>query len=263
MLNMTSFEFDGCKYRKTSKHQKEWGNKIISGLELMGNEVILDLGCGDGILTEKLSQLVPDGKVIGIDASAGMLNEAKKSEKENLKFQLIDIDDINFSNEFDLIFSNATLHWVKDHKKMLSNCYKALKSGGIIRFNFAGDGNCSNFFAVVKEVITYEDFQKYFAGFQWPWYMPSINEYELLANGSNFKDIDVWDENADRYFNNADEMILWIDQPSLVPFSKQIDDEKDRKNFRVQVIKMMVDRTQNETGKCFETFRRINIFAGK
>ncbi|PKP59652.1 MAG: methyltransferase type 11, partial [Candidatus Altiarchaeales archaeon HGW-Altiarchaeales-1] len=124
---------------------------MISGLEskLHGNESILDLGCGDGILTEKLSQLVPKGKVIGIDASVGMINEAKKSEKENLHFLVMDINEINFSNEFDLIFSNATLHWVKDHKKLLANCHTALKSGGIIRFNFAGDGNCSNFFAVV------------------------------------------------------------------------------------------------------------------
>ncbi len=147
--------------------------------------------------------------------------------------------------------------------KLLANCHTALKSGGIIRFNFAGDGNCSNFFAVVKEVIRRDKFQKYFEKFQWPWYMPAIEEYKSMAKDSNFKDAEIWDENADRYFDNADEMIRWIDQPSLVPFSKQIDDEKDRKNFRVQVIKMMVDRTQNETGKCFETFRRINIFAGK
>jgi len=76
-------------------------------------------------------------------------------------------------------------------------------------------------------------------------------------------------------------MIQLIDQPSLVPFLKQIDDlkmfrtflkienpvdfqyEKDRKIFRDKVVKMMLEKTQNEAGKCFETFRRINIFAGK
>ncbi|OQX19250.1 MAG: methyltransferase type 11 [Candidatus Altiarchaeales archaeon A3] len=262
---MSGFEFDGDKYKIASKHQKEWGNKIISELELKlhGNESILDLGCGDGILTEKLSQLVPDGKVIGIDASVGMLNETKKLEKENLHFFVMDVNDMNFSNEFDLIFSNATLHWIKYHKKLLVNCYNALKSSGIIRFNFAGDGNCSNFFAVVKEVITYEDFQKYFAEFQWPWYMPTIEDYKLLANGSNFKNIDVWDENADRYFNNADEMIRWIDQPSLVPFLKQIKDDVGGENFRDKVVRMMIKRTQKKDGRCFETFRRINVFARK
>ncbi len=47
------------KYKKASKHQKEWGNRLISGLELSGDEIILDLGCGDGVLTEQLSELTP------------------------------------------------------------------------------------------------------------------------------------------------------------------------------------------------------------
>ncbi len=65
---MTTFEFDGNKYKKASKHQKKWGNKIIGELDLRGDEHILDLGCGDGILTEQLAQRIPRGHVIGIDA---------------------------------------------------------------------------------------------------------------------------------------------------------------------------------------------------
>lgn len=63
---MNTFEFDGEKYKKASKHQKEWGNSLISELSLNGNEQILDLGCGDGSLTEQLAQLVPNGSVLGI-----------------------------------------------------------------------------------------------------------------------------------------------------------------------------------------------------
>jgi ubiquinone/menaquinone biosynthesis C-methylase UbiE len=85
---LAKFEFNGTQYKKASKHQKEWGNKIIFDLKLKGGESILDLGCGDGILTKNLSALVPKGKVIGIDASEGMISEAKKLEKENLVFLL-------------------------------------------------------------------------------------------------------------------------------------------------------------------------------
>ena len=62
---MESFEFDGEKDRKASAHQKEQGEKLISELDLKGNESILDLGCGDGITTEKLAQFVLDGQVVG------------------------------------------------------------------------------------------------------------------------------------------------------------------------------------------------------
>lgn len=61
---MNNFDFDGEKYKKASKHQKEWGNSLISSLSLKGNENILDLGCGDGVLTQQLSKSVPQGNVL-------------------------------------------------------------------------------------------------------------------------------------------------------------------------------------------------------
>ncbi len=86
------YEFDGKKYEKASAFQKEWGNKLISELNLEGNENILDLGCGDGLLTTNLAKLVPNGNVIGVDASEGMIEVAKEKEENNLKFLLIDIN---------------------------------------------------------------------------------------------------------------------------------------------------------------------------
>lgn len=112
---MNTFEFNGEKYKKASKHQKEWGNSLISELSLSGNEEILDLGCGDGGLTEQLAQLVPNGRILGIDASAGMIDTAQKRVKSNLAFMQMDINTLDFENRFDVIFSNAALHWVNGH----------------------------------------------------------------------------------------------------------------------------------------------------
>ncbi len=67
-----SFEFDGQRYRQSSTHQKEWGMRPISELALRGDEAILDVGCGDAVLTARLARLVPRGRVLGIDASTGM-----------------------------------------------------------------------------------------------------------------------------------------------------------------------------------------------
>jgi len=257
-LYMGNFEFDGEKYKKASKHQKEWGNSLISELELNGNEIILDLGCGDGVLTEQLSLLVPEGKVIGIDASRGMIQTAKKCEKDNLSFICMDINDMDFKNDFDIIFSNATLHWVKNHEKLLKNSRTALKPNGFIRWNFAGDGNCSNFFDIVTSVINEEDYNEYFINFEWPWYMPSIEEYEKLIAKSGFSSVYINQENKDRYFSNVDEMIKWIDQPSIVPFIPCLPNNK-KENFRDTVIRGMIEKTKEADGRCFETFRRIDV----
>ena len=96
-----TFEFDGEKYKKASSHQKEWGNRIIAEFEFKGNEHILDLGCGDGILTAQLTDMVSNGFVLGIDASQGMINAAIKNKKPNLEFRLLDINQIYFKEGFD------------------------------------------------------------------------------------------------------------------------------------------------------------------
>lgn len=259
---MNTFEFDGKKYEKAAKHQKEWGNSLISELSLAGNEAVLDLGCGDGGLTEQLAELVPDGKILGIDASVGMIETAQNRVKSNLSFMQMDINKIDFDNEFDVIFSNAALHWVIDHKKLLNNTLKALKDNGIILWDFAGDGNCSNFYAVIREIMQKEEYRQYFTDFEWPWYMPEKNEYEKLIADIGFTSYSITEVNKDRYFSNADEMIKWIDQPSIVPFIKNIPDEL-KEAFRKEVIDLMLERTLQEDGTCFETFRRIKIKANK
>ena len=142
---MSTFEFDGEKYKHASKHQKEWGNRLISGIDINWNENILDLGCGDGILSKQLSLLTPGGKVIGIDASTGMIQTANSLESKNLMFICMDINDMEYEDNFDVLFSNAALHWVKNHQQLLQKSFTALKHNGRLAWNFAGDGNCATF----------------------------------------------------------------------------------------------------------------------
>jgi trans-aconitate methyltransferase len=259
---MNRFEFDGEKYRQASKPQKEWGNKLISELNLIGHEEVLDLGCGDGTLTEQIAILVPNGNVIGIDASIGMIRTAQKSEQPNLSFVYADINDIEYENRFDVVFSNAALHWVKNHEKLLGNSLKALKSGGRIAWNFGANGNCENFYDTVKTAMDLPAYRNHFRDFEWPWYMPSEDDYNALIKSVGFRKSEISYENADRYFGDSAEMIGWIDQPCLVPFLKILPNDK-KEDFRNTVVKIMIDRTKQPDGTCFETFRRLNVKAVK
>lgn len=255
-------EFDGKKYEKASAHQKEWGAKLISELSLKGNERVLDLGCGDGVNTALIAEFLPHGEVVGIDASKGMIQTAKFKEKANLRFIHMDINEIEFDNEFDIIYSNATLHWVKDHNHLFKKVSKALRNGGLLRFNFAADGNCSHFYKVIRKAIKKDAFAHYFSDFSWPWYMPPIDDYAQLASQSGLKDIKVWGENADRYFPDTETMIGWVDQPSLVPFLSCVP-ESHKVDFREYVVAEMIRETKQDNGQCFETFRRINLVSSK
>ena len=258
--DMGTFEFDGEKYKKASEHQKEWGNDLIAQMRLRGDETILDLGCGDGVLTERLAQSVPGGAVLGVDASRGMIETARRIERENLRFIQMDINDLDFEEQFDIIYSNAALHWVKDHELLLKNSLRALKSGGRIYWNFAGAGTCAAFNDITRGIIQKPEYADFFTGFEWPWVMLPAGEYERMARAAGFTAIRIEEENKDRCFADADELTGWIDQPSIVPFLHEVPEEK-KERFRQEVITEMLGRTRQPDGTYFETFRRINICA--
>ena len=256
------FEFDGDRYTAASSHQKQWGARLIAELGLKGDERVLDLGCGDGVLTAQLGQRLPRGSVLGIDASKGMIQTAQSHACANVSCDVMDIHDLDFTSEFDVIFSNATLHWVKDHQRLLTNVYRALRADGVLRFNFAGDGNCRHFIRVVQEVMRQDAFATSFRQFDWPWYMPDVKEYRSLLSRTPFRDARVWAEDADQYFSSAEAMIGWIEQPSIVPFLQHLD-ERDGRRFRDRVVESMLERTRQVDGRYWETFLRINVFARK
>lgn len=257
-----TYEFDGKKYATASSHQKEWGERIIDELALQGAERILDLGCGDGALTAEIARLVPRGEAVGIDASRGMIDAAMPKQRANLRFLLMDIGALAIDGEFDIVFSNATLHWVKDHRRLLAEVRRILRPGGIARFNFAGAGNCAHFYRVIRESMARPDFAPHFAQFSWPWYMPAVEDYQELVEEAGFSRAEVWGENADRFFPGTEALVKWIDQPSLVPFLACVP-AHDKAAFREFVVTRMIEVTLQADGTCFETFRRINLLARK
>lgn len=259
---MDTYAFDGKKYRAASKHQKKWGCDLLSGISLKGDEHVLDLGCGDGILTEQLARAVPRGKVLGIDASASMIETAKMLERENLSFAHMDINEMDLENDLDLIFSNAALHWVKDHRRLLKNAHRALKPHGKILWEFGGDGNCPTFLDVMKKKIREDRYAGYFKDLEWPWYMPSKQQYTALIEAVGAFDYKITEVARDTHFADAQELIRWIDQPSILPFIRYVPPNL-RKTFRREVIHAMIQRTQQPNGAFFESFRRIQVSAQK
>ena len=175
-----SHKFNGEEYKNASLHQKEWGSQIISELLFKGNERILDLGCGDGALAALLAARVRQDSVLGIDASQSMIKAALNHRLPNLAFQLKDINNLDYEEEFDLVFSNASIHWVKNHQALLRRTYISLKKSGLLRLNFAAAGNCATFIKIVQAAMEIPQYRRYFLDFEWPWYVPEIEEYQTL-----------------------------------------------------------------------------------
>jgi len=126
--SMKQQTWNAKEYAKHSKGQEKWAKELIEKLNIKGDEDILDLGCGDGKVTALLASLTR-GKVVGVDKSEVMVTLAKE-RYSNIVFREMDATALTFDKEFDIIFSNAVLHWVFEHKLVLEGLYRALKPNG-------------------------------------------------------------------------------------------------------------------------------------
>lgn len=260
MSSKPQVEFDGDAYRAASAHQTAWGLALIDDLALSGGERVLDLGCGDGRLTAEIARRVPAGEVLGIDSAPGMIETAAASSGPNLTFREQRIETLDEPARWDVVFSNATLHWVLDHVNLLRRIRAALRPGGLARLNFASEDNSPSMMRTLREAMAEPRFANAFNGFEWPWFMPSIEAYRALVGDAGFATFEVFDENADRAIESETALVGWLDQPCLIPFLRHLPPDL-RDPFRQQAIEMLLAATRQPDGSLFEVFRRVHVRA--
>jgi trans-aconitate methyltransferase len=169
-------------YDEKHSFVSSFGEDLVELLAPRKGESILDLGCGTGELANKLSQM--GVTVSGIDKSENMILQAQK-KYPNLNFSVQDAIKLNYSNEFDAVFSNATLHWVKNAKQALFCIFTSLKDGGRFVAELGGKGNVQ---FITNEIINqFESLGIPYKSEHFPWYYPSIGEYSSLMEEAGFK----------------------------------------------------------------------------
>ncbi|MFL6562681.1 MAG: class I SAM-dependent methyltransferase [Bacillus sp. (in: firmicutes)] len=156
-----------------------FGGDLVELLAPQPGERILDLGCGTGDIANDLYQL--GVQIIGIDKSENMIKQAQK-KYPGIPFQVQDAATMNYKNEFNAVFSNATLHWVKDPKPALQSIFNALKPGGRFVAEFGGKGNVKKITDEIANQLGTD-----YKPEQFPWYYPSIGEYTSLMEQAGFR----------------------------------------------------------------------------
>ena len=176
-----AYKWDAVDYARSSAGQLRWGRELIAKLQLQGNERVLDIGSGDGKVTAEIASKLPTGYVLGVDNSPEMvalaISSFPRNEYANLDFQLADASRLPFHKEFDVVFSNATLHWVLDHRPVLQGIITSLKPGGRILLQMGGRGNASRVVDAVNEVCARPEWRERFTGFQFPYGFYDVGEY--------------------------------------------------------------------------------------
>lgn len=173
--------WDAHLYDGKHSFVSEFGHDLINMLSPKKGERILDIGCGTGDLADKLFQYEVD--VTGIDKSENMINQAC-IKYPHIRFMAKDVLEMEYNNSFDAIFSNATLHWIKEPQQALSRIYTSLKPGGRFVAEFGGKGNVQKITDEIINAFQLADID--FNMKQFPWYFPSVGEYTSLMERVGF-----------------------------------------------------------------------------
>jgi trans-aconitate 2-methyltransferase len=162
------YSWNAADYAQHSAGQARWAAELLEQLALAPDAVVLDVGCGDGRTTAAIADRVPRGRVVGVDLSASMVEHARREHvpgRRNLTFVRADMCALPFAPGFTVAFSNAVLHWVRDHPTVLAGIARALLPGGRVLMQMGGRGNAVAVTRALERVTTRAPWRPYFEGF--------------------------------------------------------------------------------------------------
>ena len=155
---------------------------MVKELNPQPNEQILDLGCGTGELTQQIS--ASGACAIGIDSSAELIATAQQ-RFPNVKFRRQDATQLSDIEQYDALFSNAVLHWIKDQDTLTRTMFHVLKPGGRLVAEFGGQGNVQTIVNALREKLWQYGYEQQAA--VEPWYFPSVGQYASLLETHGFR----------------------------------------------------------------------------
>lgn len=172
-------DWDAATYDRVADPQEEWGREVLSRFELGGDETVLDAGCGSGRVTRLIFDLVPKGRVIGVDGSPSMIEVARDQLDEfgdRVELHVSDLLELELDAPVDAIFSNATFHWILDHDRLFQRLFAALKPGGVIEAQCGGEGNIAEWKRAIEAAEGDERYAPYLRG------MPDIHNFASVGD---------------------------------------------------------------------------------
>jgi trans-aconitate 2-methyltransferase len=186
-------DWDALAYERIAEPIVAMGRDVLMRLELRGDETVLDAGCGTGRVTEALVERLPRGRVIAVDGSPAMVEQARsRLPADRVEVRQSDLAELEIEDPLDAILSTATLHWLPDHDRVLARFHAALKPGGRLVAQCGGQGNIAEVVRAVGAVSVREPYATALGGWPGPWNFASPAETEARLLRAGFTDVWCW-----------------------------------------------------------------------
>jgi trans-aconitate 2-methyltransferase len=247
---MPAREWDGASYDRISAPQEALGRAVLERMRLRGDETVLDAGCGSGRVTEALLERLPRGRVIAVDASPSMVQQARLRLGDRAEVREQDLLALELPEPIDGILSTATFHWVLDHDALFRRLRAALRPGGQLVAQCGGEGNIDRLRGVANAVLEDEPYVQHFRDWSTPWYYapPGLTRERLLAAG--FSAAKCWLQPAPQYPEQPREFLAQVILGPQVqrlpadlrdPFLDTVLDEVGESALMVDYIRLNID----------------------
>ena len=184
-------EWDAADYAKRSGLQAAMAGEVLALLDLKGSERVLDIGCGDGRITAEIAARVPQGSVVGVDASSDMIAFASghfgPGTRPNLRFEVADAHSLPFREDFDLVVSFNALHWLPDQDAALRSIRSAMKPDALAQLRLVPKGERKSLEDVLEDTRRSPRWIRYFQDFHDPYLHLTPEQYEAMAERNGLR----------------------------------------------------------------------------
>jgi trans-aconitate methyltransferase len=238
-------------YATNARFVSDLGEPLLQLLEPQLGDLILDLGCGDGALTEKIAGY--GCAVVGVDSSFPQLKVAKD---HGLKVAVMDGHQLSFRRQFDAVFSNAALHWMKQPELVVTGVASFLKPAGRFIGEFGGKGNVERIRSALHAGLRRQAIDPTPID---PWYYPSPEEYSELLSKAGF--IVTYIELIPRPTKLPGDILDWL-EIFAQPFTRALG-QPQRKGFLKEVRNELATCLRDGDGNWIADYVRLRFKAIK
>lgn len=245
------FNWNSDQYLKFKAQRTQPAIDLAKRVADANPQMVIDIGCGPGNSTSVLKSVFPNAKILGIDTSPDMINKAKKTYPD-IDFIVGDARDIQ--DKYDLIFSNACLQWIPDHKKFIPYLMSRLSAGGTLAVQIPMNGE-EPLFRIIRDVVSESDYSFDLSQLIRQWTLNPDEYYEILSGCSS--SFQIWETVYYHDLPNCEAMLEWVKGTHIRPYLAQLSEE-DGLVFENEILeRTMKTYPIMSDGKVILRFRRF------
>jgi trans-aconitate 2-methyltransferase len=279
--------WDAHAYDQVSRIvQYRWGRQVLEWRKWHGNEIVMDAGCGSGLLTKQLAKKVPRGRVYAVDIDSNMIQQARNNLQffDNVEIVQSSFTDIKLPRKLDVIFSNSALHWILDHRKAFQNFWEMLKpmndstissrvsntgsSTGQLLVQCGGNENLQQIIEILEQITCLDQFKAYFTDWKQPWYFAKPDDTNKLLEEIGYINTRVHSNSDCVILPNRQIYTKFVKTVVMKAYLERLtpdNDDNEADKLKTLFLDLFLDEVEKCSNKSkvgwFLDFVRLNIVA--